>query len=104
MLCPRCKNNVDSNHAYCSKCGYKMEENIGKSSHSWFKTPGGILTLLALSCFVGAILGMYGLVTPGVIEDTIDNQLKAIKENHFTQAYYDYTDKGFQSAITLDEF
>jgi len=68
-----------------------------KIKPTWFR----ILFSMAV---LGVVLGIYGVLFAGGMLDIIKGQLGKLRESRITQAYYDYTSKGFQETTSLEEF
>lgn len=63
----------------------------------WFK----FLVVLAL---IGVIVGFLGTIFTESMNDVVEGQLKKLRENRITEAYYDFTSKEFQATTTLEVF
>lgn len=63
----------------------------------WFKI---ILSIFAAIILFIALL----LIFSKDVTDTVSDQLKSIRENRITEAYYNYASKAFQEATSLDQF
>lgn len=105
MFCQQCGANIPSESKFCSQCGIKVEDasttNVvnesGKGSPLWFKFFFGLIAL------IGAI-ALFIVLSSEDLTDTVENQLKALRQNHITEAYYQYTAKAFQEATSLELF
>lgn len=93
---------------YCKHCGKEIEtqETVApdhqktttkKTSPLWFKT---LLSAVALVFFT--ILIMTFLTED--LTDTVEGQLKAIKQGNLAEAYYAFSSKKFQQATNLEAF
>lgn len=74
-----------------------MESEINRKGFGWIK----LLLLGALLLAAYAFFNNYSKEDP---VDVVKDQLKAIKSNKITEAYYAYTSKDFQSVTSLDKF
>ena len=101
MNCKNCNAQIDDNAKFCPSCGHSVAV-VPQASHEgsipkWFKWLLGIIALL------GAI-GLFLVMGSEDITDTVEDQLKAIRENKIPEAYYNFTSKEFQAATPLDKF
>lgn len=108
MLCTHCGADLSAQSKFCPNCGHKQEEDSAehsskpgaapaKSTPLWFKA---IIALTAL----GLVLGSLATLMSEDATDIIEEQLQALKEDHITEAYYDYTAKGFRESTSLEQF
>lgn len=107
MYCTRCGEQLKEDNLYCPACGHKVEFPKEqekpvplaqkKPMPIWFK---GLVTFafLALIAVTVAILFAQNPTK------TIEGQLKAIKTDHLSDAYFRYTSKDFQKEISLESF
>lgn len=93
---------------YCKHCGKEIEtqETIApghqqaatkKTSPLWFKTLLGAVVLIFVALLIKTFLTED-------LTDTVEGQLKAIKQGNFAEAYYAFSSKKFQEATSLEAF
>lgn len=103
MLCKQCGFNLSNQANFCPSCGNKItdeerqQNSSPKQSAKWLKILLGIL-------IAGLTLITLLILLSEDMTDIVSEQLKSIKENRLTEAYYDYTSKSFQEATSLDRF
>lgn len=103
MLCKQCGGELQQNFLYCPKCGQKIEktneipDRPQKYSPLWFRF------FIALVLVVGVFALMFELSSED-LTDTVEKQLKAIRQDQMTEAYYHFTAKSFQEATSLEHF
>lgn len=104
MFCQNCAAPVDEKANYCSVCGYALRGQTGeKSTKKPHAAPKWFKWLLGIVLFAG-ICGFVLAATAEDFTDTVYDQLRALKKNKITEAYYSFTSKEFQSATTLEQF
>lgn len=98
MLCPNCGSSITGLGNKCTRCGKHVEGSPVKRKSIW-------PTLLVLSAAAGLAL-FFGLnhIREEDPSKVVSDQLKAIREDHLTEAYYGYTSKEFQKAVSLEAF
>ncbi len=104
MFCQNCAAPIDEKANYCSACGYALRGQAGQkhagkphAAPKWFKW------LLGLVLFAG-VCGFVLAATAEDFTDTVYDQLRALKKNKITEAYYSFTSKEFQAATSLEQF
>lgn len=107
MLCTHCGAKLDAQSNFCPNCGQKVSENIGEGREDipaqlkkvplWFKA---IIALTSLGIIMGTVVALL----QEDATDVVKQQLQALKEDHLTEAYYNYTSKGFREATSLEQF
>jgi hypothetical protein len=108
MLCTQCGAPLNAQSHFCPNCGHKVAENPSEQPSTavpteskkmplWFKA---IIALTAL----GIIGGSFIALMQEDATDVVKQQLNALKEDHLTEAYYNYTSKGFREATSLEQF
>jgi len=97
MYCKHCGSKVEGHHLFCPACGNRLSEEPVKRFPGWLK---GLIALL----LVGALVGLFIQLKKNDAEETIKNQLNALKTGKLTEAYYQYTSKEFQKATSLEKF
>lgn len=108
MFCKHCGSQVDAKANFCSNCGRGLVEKEGQpdsSSPSFFSkpVPSWFKIFLATVGAIGLAILLFVLFSED-LTDTVDGHLKALRSDHFTQAYYNYTSKDFQEAVSLEKF
>lgn len=98
MLCPNCGSSITGLGNKCTRCGKHIE---GQSSNKKRSIWPALLILSA----AGLVL-FFGLnhMREEDSSKTVKDQLKAIREDHLTDAYYGYTSQEFQKAVSLEAF
>ncbi len=104
MFCTQCSKKIDPQAQFCANCGHPLsgDEKVkkpqaAKRSLFWLKMFSGCAAVVAVFVLVAS------LVTSEP-STTIEEQLTALRENHMTKAYYDYTSRSFQDAVSLEHF
>ena len=97
MYCKHCGSKVEGHHLFCPACGNRLSEEPGKRFPGWLKALFGLLILAALIALVVQFKKSDS-------EETIKNQLNALKTGKLTEAYYQYTSKDFQKSTSLEKF
>lgn len=92
---------------YCKHCGkeIKIQETIvpdqktatKETSPLWFKTLLSVVVLIFATVLIKTFLTED-------LTDTVEGQLKAIKQGNIAEAYYAFSSKKFQEATSLDAF
>ncbi|MFQ5730116.1 MAG: DUF4864 domain-containing protein [Waddliaceae bacterium] len=67
------------------------------------KMPAWFTVLLGL-VFLGIVIGGVRLFFADSMQDVIEEQLSALREDKITKAYYEYTSKDFQETTSLADF
>lgn len=98
MLCSRCGSPIYGDQEYCSKCGTKIEM---KAPTSFKKRL--LFFFAAIFVFLMLVLRFSSSHEESLIE-AVEGQLKALRNNKVTEAYYVYTSKDFQSNVPLKTF
>lgn len=100
MRCENCGSEITPNNKYCSTCGEKVNNDTIKSTP---KTYGWLLpVILFITCLL--VIFYYFSFSNEFVDNVIKKQLNAIKDKHFTEAYYEYTTKEFQNTTSLETF
>lgn len=98
MFCKNCAAPIDEKANYCSSCGH-AQNTTGKSNAApkWFKWLLGFV-------IAAGIAGFFLAANAEDLTDAVYDQLKALKKNKITEAYYSFTSKEFQEATSLEQF
>lgn len=92
---------TEKNAKYCPECGHHLnndiEQPIKKKRSSWFK-------IFFFLIIVASVIGVLLALASEDISEPVEAQLKTLRHERITEAYYLYTSKGFQEATTLDRF
>jgi len=103
MYCSHCGSLLAENNQYCPSCGEKNDVNIPvpliqvKKGFPWKKW----LVVLLFVMFL--ILSIFYIASKDLTE-SVEGQLKALRTDKVTEAYYSYTAKAFQKNISLEKF
>lgn len=103
MLCKQCGFGLGKQANFCPSCGYKVTDEDrqaaqpGSNPAKWLKVLSALLIAGMAALFL-AILFSDNMTEP------VSEQLKAVKENRLTEAYYGYTSKAFREATSLEKF
>lgn len=98
MFCKNCGNNLNPDSQYCHRCGKKTDmSETGNTRRSLFN----ILTTLMIFAILA---GSYFLYTKEDLAATVNGQLKALRDNKVSEAYYEYMSKAYQKGTSLDGF
>ncbi|MFN4173750.1 MAG: DUF4864 domain-containing protein, partial [Parachlamydiaceae bacterium] len=97
MYCKHCGSKVEGHHLFCPACGNRLSEEPPKRFPGWIKVIFGLLIL-------GALIALVTQLKKIDAEETIKEQLNALKAGKLTEAYYEYTSKEFQKATSLEKF
>ena len=100
MYCSNCGNQLQEGSEFCSSCGRPVSAVRVKTKRripGWFKL---LLTII----IVGAAVGFWATLTQEQTQNVVNKQLKALRENKITEAYYSYTSKDFQKTTSLSAF
>ena len=100
MFCRHCGGKMAENgHAFCPHCGKQNAPDEAKRS----RIPRWLKWLSAIFLCVVGFLTFSALFTSD-LSDPIIQELQALKGNRMTEAYYNYTSKGFRKSVSLDTF
>lgn len=97
MLCSHCKTPIKDDAIVCPNCGQKISPPSKKWT-TWLKL------LAAIIVFCAIIFGWNSFTEHDELGETIQGQLKALKENHITEAYYEYGSHDFEKNVSLNTF
>jgi Domain of unknown function (DUF4864)/zinc-ribbon domain len=106
MYCKHCGKQIEPADTFCSQCGLKnLNEGDSPSPSSrfhqriprWFKWLSGLFL-----CFI--LFHVFLILISPDLTDTVSEQFTALRENRITEAYYNYTTKEFQTAVSLENF
>lgn len=102
MFCQHCGTDLKNDYKYCPHCGHAVAGNINEVlSHAkgpfWFKLFSSITLLIC-------VVGLFVLLSPDDLTQIVEDQLKALRQDRLTQAYYDFTSQSFQEATSLETF
>jgi hypothetical protein len=103
VYCIHCGASLESEARFCSQCGKKLEgespplETAKKKAPFWFKA------LIFIAFFIIGALILNALLIED-LTDTVENQLKAVKNQQLTEAYYAFTSKKFQESTSMEAF
>jgi hypothetical protein len=108
MICPNCGSSVGQEDIFCTKCGQKIHPSSTYSSRGGepgrFSPRKWIIRFALIALAIAAWLAYNQYENQNNIETLVQNQIDAVKEKHFTQAYYEYTSKDFQNSTNLETF
>lgn len=94
MQCPKCKSDLPLQNRFCPHCGRKL---FGRSfSYLWVG--------LGLTAILGLAWALLSSQSEDSLEAAIEGQLKAMKAQHLSEAYYAFTSQTFQQTTSLDQF
>lgn len=97
MLCKYCETKMGSSAKFCPQCGHIRPNKAPIRGRFWLITVVNcVLILAAFALFIA-------LVTKDPSE-AIEGQLEDLRVNKLTAAYYEYTSKSFQDAVSLGHF
>lgn len=103
MLCKQCGFGLGNKANFCPSCGYKVteEDRLEVQPRSnpakWLKILSGII-------LAGLITIFLAILFSDNMTEVISEQLKAVKEDRLTEAYYGYTSKTFRDGTSLEQF
>lgn len=108
MYCKHCGKALEPQDNFCQHCGQSASGNKSVHKSSMQKAPPNHTPFWfkALLCIIVVILGAF-ILTAFLSEDlidTVEDQLKAIRNGQITEAYYDFTSQQFQNATSLEQF
>jgi hypothetical protein len=95
MLCKNCGNSIDHQMKACPKCGLA----VSGSKQNRF-----LVKLVIGVSFVAVALTILMAIFSAGPSAVVKEQLAAIKEKHYSDAYYNFTSKSFQEVVSLNEF
>lgn len=99
MFCSHCKSPINAEDMFCPHCGQKIAPPETKRQlSSWLKL------LAAIVIFTALIWGWNTFTAHDELGETIEGQLKALKNHHITEAYYEYGSNDFEGNISLNAF
>lgn len=101
MLCSHCKAPIKEGDTFCSNCGQKISTTIteSKKGAAWW-----VKMFAAVVVFCAIIFGLKSFTAHDELDDAIQGQLIALRNNHLTEAYYEYGSHEFEENITLNAF
>lgn len=102
MFCKFCGSEINDKDSACPSCG-KIENSDPHKAPAHKKLPLWI-KLLFLIAGLGIVITSISVVANDNAEEVVSEQLKSIRSNQLTQAYYGYTSKEFQATTTLEQF
>lgn len=99
MHCSNCGAPKQPENKFCPNCGIEFNEKQQTNTRKgiWGKLLGfsAIAAILALGLF------FYSFED---LTESIQGQLSALRTHEITEAYYDFTSKGFQEATSFEKF
>lgn len=99
MFCTKCGIRLtDDKQKCCQACSHVVEKNRSSKKFSLFK----FFSLMVL-CFLPIVI-FVELKKENDLQFVVEEQLKALKNNHITEAYYHFSSKEFQKNVSLEKF
>lgn len=98
MYCSHCGAVISGNTPFCPSCGNKItQEASPPRKFPWVKWLAVLLFVMFL------ILTIFYIASKDLTE-SVEGQLKALRLNKMTEAYYSFTSKEFQGSTSLEKF
>lgn len=98
MYCAHCGASITGNTSFCPSCGTKIGlPEAPPKRFPWVKWLAVLLFVLFL------ILAIFYIASKDLTE-SVEGQLKALRSNRLTEAYYSFTSKQFQGTTSLEKF
>jgi len=105
MYCHNCGTKLSKGSRFCSSCGHSIAETSRGAQTFQHEHKSPIWFRILTAVFIIAILGsVWYWYNSEELEDVVENQLKSIRNNKITEAYYKYTAKSFQETTSLENF
>lgn len=103
MYCSHCGTQMVENSPYCPACGQK---NDGEGAVPLIQVKKGFpwKKWLAILLFVMFLIMLIFYIASKDLTQSVEDQLKALRSDKVTEAYYSYTAKQFRKSISLEKF
>lgn len=100
MTCPHCGAPLKEGSSYCSHCANQDNSQTQPKTAVpwWVKLLSVVIALSAL------LLGWNTFTAHDDVGENIRGQLTALKNNHITEAYYEYSSQNFETNVPLRSF
>lgn len=98
MHCNKCGSELPPGSNFCQNCGARTQApETPRKEKPWFTT-----IFLALVGLI--VIGVYFLLNQEDLDQVVKNEITAIKDKRYTEAYYEHTSKDFQATTSLEAF
>ena len=102
MHCWKCGAEINPGSNFCQNCGEKTGAVSSLSPEPAKAKPWFTLLFLLLVGLI--IVSIYFLLNKEDLDKVITHEIAALKDKHYTEAYYEYTSKDFQTTTPLEVF